>query len=67
MERLRQHIRVRFLGLMPGEVARELQRVEAKSLQRYLSTANKTVRWKDDPPDTSDADNLPEHTGREGD
>jgi hypothetical protein len=35
LERIRQHIRVRFLALIPGEVARELELVEARSLQRF--------------------------------
>jgi len=37
LERIRQHIRVRFLALIPGEVARELELVEARSLQRFKS------------------------------
>lgn len=50
LERIRQHIRVRFLGLMPNEAARELERAEAKSLQRYLSTTGgkKKSSWQDD-------------------
>ena len=41
LERLREHIRARFMGLMPDELARELQ-----GLPRY--TPLKTVTWKED-------------------
>lgn len=41
LERLREHIRARFMGLMPDELARELQ-----GLPRYAPS--KTVTWAED-------------------
>lgn len=52
LERLRHHIRVRFLDLMPAELAREIQ-----SLQRISS---KTVTWKGDDEIPNNAE-VPHH------